>query len=244
MNKLILVMSIFCSSILGKIIEVNTIFEMNKYEGKNVLFLYDIDNTLVRPAQDFGSDQWFFARYKSLAEELKSKERALDQALSEWTAIQYLTKVKEVEPKSAEQIALQQKKGLKIIGFTTRDLCLSRCTKKQLNSLNIDFSKSRPCDEDIYFKNKNGVLYSDGILYTCGTDKGDALFIFLNKIHYYPTKIVFINDKKSHLDEVERACRKHGIEFIGLRYNYMDEDVNSFSLSQFGNNLKRLHNIF
>ena len=41
--------------------------------------------------------------------------------------------------------------------------------------------------------------------------------------------MLFINDKASHLKEVERACEQAKIPFIGLRYGFLDEKVKRFS---------------
>ena len=40
---------------------------------------------------------------------------------------------------------------------------------------------------------------------------------------YTPKTIIFINDKASHLKEIEVAAEEKGIPFIGLRYGYSDE---------------------
>jgi hypothetical protein len=40
---------------------------------------------------------------------------------------------------------------------------------------------------------------------------------------------LFINDKHEHIQQVEKTCQEKGISFIGLRYGYLDDQVEAFS---------------
>jgi histidinol phosphatase-like enzyme len=217
----------FCS-LRALIIEVSSIAAMDQYKEDGVLFLYDIDNTLVKLTQMLGSDQWFYHRYQTLVNEMDSKQEALDKALAEWTSIQYISKIHEVEEGSSAIIKAQQKQGVTLIGFTTRGLALSRCTTRQLKSIGIDFSHTAPTKDDMFFRNTQSIIFREGVLFTSGTHKGKTLCTFLEKLNIKPSKIVFINDKATHLSQVEEACEEMGIPFIGLRYNYLDEEVARF----------------
>ncbi len=115
------------------------------------------------------------------------------------------------------------------MGLTTQGLALATRTVKQLRTLGFDLSKTAPRQSDCYFENGHGVLYRQGILFTSGTDKGKALIRFLELSGARPERVVFLNDKQTHLVEVERALEKAGIEFVGLRYSYSDDRVNRFS---------------
>jgi hypothetical protein len=77
--------------------------------------------------------------------------------------------------------------------------------------------------------NHHGVLFHRGILFTSGTHKGMAMAKFLSQIGHMPKSIVFINDKRQNIEEVEVIAEKYGVPFIGLRYGYVDEKVNNFN---------------
>lgn len=187
-----------------------------------------IDDTLLIPAQTLGTDVWFRDRLKYYQGQEPVYSKALDKALADWEAVRQLTKVNLVEEGSEKIVQeLQQKKRV-VMGLTTQGLALATCTINQLNSLNIDLSETAPYKEDYYFMNKQGVLYRKGILFTSGTDKGVALFKFLDAAGYCPKHIVFINDKASHLQDVEKSVLERGIEYDGLRYSYSDQRVNGF----------------
>lgn len=116
------------------------------------------------------------------------------------------------------------------MGLTTQGLALATRTSIQLKEQKIDLKTASPFAEDVYFLNDHhGVLYRNGILFTSGSHKGKALFTFCEKIGLSPQKIVFINDKTTHLSEIEIEAEKRGVEFIGLRYSYSDAKKAKFS---------------
>ena len=122
-----------------------------------------------------------------------------------------------------------QEKNIPLMGLTTQGLGLSTRTVLQLDTLGIDLSKTAPCKEDCYFVNQRGVLFRNGLLFTEATPKGSALLQFLQLCAHYPKRVVFINDKHTHLADVEQALEQQGIDFIGLRYSYTDARVARFS---------------
>lgn len=226
--KMMFFIMALASAVFADIYEVSSIKEMDKYREEGVLFLYDIDNTLVTLDQMLGSDQWFVYRFNELIAEMNNTQEALDKALAEWTSVQYISKIHEVEKGSSQMIKSQQESGVMCIGFTTRGLTLSHCALSQLNSIGIDFTLSAPVKHDLLFLTSQSIIFRHGVLFTAGTHKGTTLIEFLNQMNFTPTKVVFINDKHKDLTQVEEGCNRLGIPFIGLRYNYLDEEVAAF----------------
>jgi len=228
-NTLFAIFFLLTAQLSGVIIETKNIFDIETHKDEDTLIIYDIDNTLIEPQQTLGSDQWFSHHFFELKKHLKNEEAALEKALSHWLAIQTLSTMKEVQEGTAQLIKKQQNENSLVMGLTTRNYAFSNCTFDQLRSLGIDLSKTAPNKKDHYFKKERMVAALKGILFTSGTHKGDALFAYLDKIKYYPKKIVFINDKKSHLIPVEESCNERNIPFVGLRYGYVDEKVENYN---------------
>lgn len=219
---------LFFAQLSGKILETYHFKEITKHLTPNCLVILDIDDTLLIPAQTLGTDVWYQHRLKHYNSIEKDPAVALDKALSEWQAIRFLTKVKIVEEDTDKIIEQMQKKNIPIMGLSTQELVLTTCTANQLKSLNIDLSKTPPTQEDQYFISQRGVLFRHGILFTSGTPKGVALFKLLDILNYRPEHIIFINDKLTHLKDVEDSVEKRGITFTGLRYSHGDARVASF----------------
>lgn len=220
----------FCFLFLyGEIIEIQTVDEMLPFLEEETLFIFDIDNTIMEPTQTLGSDQWFYHRKDQYLKKGYSPQEALESALAEWMSVQNLTRVKLVEEKIAAIIASLQHEKKGLIGLTTRGLGLATRTIEQLHSLKVDLSLAAPISKEFLLKEPRGVLYRKGILFTAGAHKGKALATFLAEMEELPKKILFINDKRSHIAEVEEACLALNIPFVGLRYGYLDEKVAGFS---------------
>jgi len=234
--KLLLSSLVFLTSILtpfvdlsAKIIETRHFNEIIGYaDYDNVLIILDIDDTLLVPVQTLGTDVWFRDRINVHQREGMAFENAIAKTIIEWEAIRHLTKVKIVEEGIEKNIQAMQKNNVHIMGLTTQSLTLTTCTTQQLLSLGINLFNTAPSRENYYFMNGQGVLYTQGILFTNGTDKGKALFSYLDHIGYLPKFIVFINDKETHLKEVEKEVLPRAVEFIGLRYSYSDSRVDSY----------------
>lgn len=219
----------FGGNLCAEIIETKHFREIEKYILPDTLVLLDIDDTLLLPVQTLGTDVWFCSRLE-FHKRTKEPASALDKALAEWEAIRHLTAVKIVEEGTHEVIDRLQKKNVIVMGLTTQGLALATRTVMQLKSLSIDLSITAPSKQNCYFINgSQGVLYRDGILFTSGTAKGEALKQLLETLDYLPKQILFINDKKTHLRDVEMCMESHNIMFTGLRYSYGDERVANFN---------------
>lgn len=227
----------------GEIIEITNMKEIHQYLKPHTLIVFDIDNTLLETAQELGSDQWFYHQFELYLESGMLLQDALTKTIAEWHAIQNLTQVRIVEDGTDKIIKNLQSEKFDIIGLTTRGLEISECTSNQLKTLNIDLSVTSPTKNDCFFMNGGkGVLFHDGILFTTATHKGNAFFKLLDELELKATHVVFINDKASHIKQLEETCIQKNVPFIGLRYGFLDEKVKSFKaeladiqFKQFGN---------
>ena len=209
----------------AELIEIHNIDEFSKYAAEGTLLVFDIDNTIIEPTQTLGSDQWFHHQIDQYVAKGYPAQEALEIALAEWMAIQNITKVQLVEPAVAGLIAKYQQMGWPLIGLTTRGLGMATRTIDQLQTLGIDLNRSAPIKEDQYFENKGGVLFRGGILFTAGTNKGSAFFKLMDKVGYEVKKVLFVNDKATHLRELEKTCKKREVSFTGLRYGFLDHKI-------------------
>lgn len=233
MKKICFTLLVLClffnqSILTAKIIETNEIESILDYAKPNTLLLFDIDNTLMEPVQELGNDQWFRYQLKKYLKEGLSESLALKKALSEWRSIRNITKMRLIEDEAARVVQTLQEGSYMTMGLTTQGLGLSTRTVEQLEELGIDFTAHSPSKWEHFFDNGGGVLFRGGILFTAGTNKGAALLHFLQLLDYRPEQIVFINDKASHIREVEVMCEREHIPFIGLRYGALDEKVANF----------------
>ena len=131
-----------------------------------------------------------------------------------------------------------------MIGLTKRDPSLSDITWKQISSLNIDFSSTSHVKEDHVFEEAGGTLYKNGVIFVGqGMNKGPALLAFLKKLNKMPKRIVVIDDKLSHIENIASVVEPLGIDFIGIRYGKADEKVKAFDPKIAKKQLEHFHRI-
>lgn len=211
------------------IVETAHFQEIVSYIEKDTLVILDIDDTLLIPKQMLGCDEWFKHRCKEHCATGISSTDALEKTLAEWEAIRHISKMQIVEPGTERVVSSMQELGVTVMGLTTQGLALATRTVEQLKELQLNLTLTAPSPDDTCLAiNRHCILYRKGILFTSGMPKGECLFALCEKIGYEPKRIVFINDKTSHLEDVQSSAETRGIEFIGLRYGFSDQRKEAF----------------
>jgi hypothetical protein len=211
----------------SRIVEIQKIEEVLPYLEEKPFVILDIDNTLIKAKQQLGSDQWFYHNLSRYQNE-HPPENAFRKALSEYQKVVSVASFLPVEAETKKVVDAIIKSGLPVIALTTRGYCLADATVEQLASIGVNLKDSAPVKKDLSFDNGKVVIFHDGILFTHGTHKGDALYLFLDHLGLKPEKILFVNDKKSHLAQLGETVEKRGFTFTGLRYGFLDEEVSTF----------------
>jgi hypothetical protein len=217
------------SFLQAEIYEIAHFEEIYKHLQPDTLIVYDIDDTLIVMNQELGSDHWFYHRFQRHQREGLTNQDALEKALNEWESVQHLSGCKPVEPINPEVVAYTQK-HFTVIGLTTRGLGLATRTCQLLQESGYDLSLNPLTQEELHFMQQNeGILFRKGVLFTAGKHKGECLEKLLKATGTTPKRVLFINDKRSHLLPVEEFCVRAGIPFTGLRYGFVDERRNTFN---------------
>ncbi|MBN4067431.1 DUF2608 domain-containing protein [Simkania negevensis] len=225
---------VFCSS-QELYVETNSIESVKEYiDDGDTLVVFDLDQTVFETAQALGGDEWFYHALQREQERGVPFEEALQTILTKYTHFQMVVKMQPVESVTSELIKELQEAHTPIISLTTRGYEVIRGTMKHLKGMDIDFSVTAPscpnCIQDHVFMQKEPIFYHKGILFTAGDNKGLVFEQLLTHTHYLPKKVVFINDKLSPLESLGHACQKLGIDFVGLRYGYLDEKMKNFNM--------------
>lgn len=96
----------------------------------------------------------------------------------------------------------------------------------RLSQFGIDFTQSAPYASDMALSDLpsfrgNHSLFTHGILFVNGIEKGPALISFLKKISYVPKKIIFIDDREANLTSVERALKEYNPEIVYMPVHFV-----------------------
>jgi phosphoserine phosphatase len=241
MKKLYLATVIFCliSPISNaEIIEKTKLADFIDHADKDTLLIFDIDSTVVEPVQMLGGDAWFWNSLQKELKEGKNKEDALNTVIKPWLEAQKVTDVHPVEPNTASVIKRAQESGIKVMALTSRPHQLAETTLKQLHSVSVDFTLNPPLKKDMNLGADFG-RYISGIIFAANLNgdnfvahnKGAVLVKFLNKLKYNPKKIMFIDDRKKNINNVDEALNSRNIPNLCIRYGAADAQYKTFDVA-------------
>jgi hypothetical protein len=242
---------------------------LKDHNPENILVAFDIDMTLTQPdhpALYYPALKKHLALYQKILAPLTPEQKDLAITLTTQMVPQRL-----IESQTPKTVQALQQKGIKVIaltasltgkfdGFKDKMIFLRR---DQLQKLGIDFTKSLskwtsvisfmdfPQYTGWYPMFYHGVLSSNGEKHI---SKGQVLGALLQHVgSHYPKKvgkpgysphvIVFIDDKKKHLEEVESYLKSHhpNLPFVGIEYqaafDYAPTEIGAKDFEKFWNDL-------
>lgn len=229
-KKLLLILLSMPALLLGKITESSSFSDILKYVENETLVVCDIDNTLIESTRQLGSNQWGEYLIHQLRSSGKSTLEALAIEGKIWRKASPSITMQLVDPETARVIDDLQSRQIHVIGLTARHGNGSAITEEQLQSVRIDLTKNEIVKEKIQIPFRIPAIYENGILY-CSTSntKSAVLTAFLAKTEYQPKRIVFIDDKLSHVQDLEETFKESPIEYIGIRFSGADARVKAFN---------------
>lgn len=211
------------------IVESNTIKDVLNYtKNDQTLVIFDLDNTLVYPKKDVGGDAWFSYQMKQKISTGMSYEDALAVVLPLFFNVQDSLTLYPVETETPNILNFLEKQGIIALGLTARSLPLIARTHVQLKEAGLRLTKSPIFDRELSFNFNKPAVLNHGIMFCNNVNKGTVLINVLRTCDFKPTTIVYVDDKLSHLLEVQKECLDNNIHFIGLRYGKLDEFVSRF----------------
>lgn len=208
----------------GKIIETHTIEDVIHLIDKDAWLIVDLDNTTFEGKQALGHTEWFYDKaYRMMREQDLTLEEATRECYPEWIEIQRVCPVKPVEEAFITALNELQKQGHLVMGLTHRQPSLVDSTLRQLNSIGLNFHESAPSKNIFSVPSSTPTMYRQGVLFTGEYNKKGEIFVrFLSIIDQKPKKVVFIDDKRSHVEDVNQALQKIGVEYLGIHYKAIE----------------------
>lgn len=205
---------------------------------KGTLVIFDLDNTVMMPPQTLGGEEWYDYFVEKRTEEFVSqglnaseaKNKAVDQGLKEWSQFHKNAKVTPVEKQTPQLISDIQGKGVITMALTARPIDLADSTINQLKSIGIDFSQHSISNRTVSVPGENiAKFYKGALLVGPKNNKGTVLVKFLKMIKAKPVKIIFVDNKQHHVDNVEKALADLKIPYFGRRHGAADKKISAMN---------------
>jgi hypothetical protein len=227
-----------------KEIEKKVLEKGKKYGVKNVLVVFDIDNTLMAMPQNFGSDQWFGWQSKNCLKKSAPDycvAKTFDDLLDVQGKIFAMSNMIPSESETPKVVKNLQKKGYKFILLTSRGYTYRNSTERALkmNKMNFIGSSIGPkkgyagtYKPDMGKKKARPVSFMNGVFMTAGLNKGIMLKSLLAKTKTKFKAIIFADDHKKHTVRMQEVLGDiKGIDLTTYRYGAIDKTVKAFKNS-------------
>lgn len=228
MNKfysLLFLLLITSNCLNSKVITIKTINDlMRNIEGSinQALVIFDVDHTLIKPTGLVSNNAWLtYEKEKRMAQGMNYQEIMADLA-KVLMPIQHKISMIPCEESTIAILNIIQEKAQYVIAMTSRRREQASFTVRQLNSLNINFSKTSfktwPTSTTTYEQ-------LDGVFFCSGKDKGPILIELLVALNEVPNNIIIIENSAKKLDNMIQVLRIHcpRIEIIGILYENEDD---------------------
>ncbi len=212
------------------IYQVESLNVLQESVDADTLVVFDVDNVLIvpsEPAFQFPNIYRHKALFKEIVATLSPEEF---DALLNLTVLRFSSEL--LDGDTPRMISGWQREGVKTIALTAvwnglgpegQDLAERR--RKILYEFGIDFSGAFADLTHVSFEHYEqdfgpAPLFYEGILFSgrLDVDKGQLLVDFLQQIPYLPKRVVFVDDWRKNVDNMEAALQKAGIEHIGYHY--------------------------
>lgn len=224
--RLLLGIILICSSFYGeaKILETSHIAEVLPLIDKDTWFLVDLDNTLFEAAQALGHANWFYDEMQKRLQAGMTREEAIRDCYPGWIKTQKVCRVKPLEDDFVPALIQLQHQGIIVMALTHRQPPVASATIHQIQSLGFDFMPTAPSKETFEVPAAFPTLYKQGILFVSDYNKkGDVFMPFLKMLDHNPKKIVFIDDKRKNVEELETIFSQSEIEYTGIYYTAIEK---------------------
>ena len=201
----------------------------------DTLVTFDIDDVLIIP-----KDQILQTKNRKYLEKLNQR---LEQSVGKKNADIFYSIIftqrdnGPVDVKMKDIISELQSKGIKVLALTN---CFTgsfgniesmedwRYNELKKHGYHFDlswrvlkpkvFTGLEKTGKGLSAKNSSMPVFKSGIVFTSAVSKGQALEAFLQYARIVPKKIIFVDDKRKHLESVEEIAKSHNIPFIGIEY--------------------------
>lgn len=207
----------------AKIIETAHVADALPYIDQETWFLVDLDNTMFEGKQALGHANWFYDEIEQRMSGGMSREEAIRDFYPNWIKTQPICSVKALEDDFVPGLIALQNRGITVMGLTHRQPLVAQATVRQVASLGVDFINTAPSKDSFSVAATTPTIYLQGILFVGDYNKKSDVFIpFLSLVGKTPRKVVFIDDKRKNVEELEQTLSKYGIEYVGIYYTAIE----------------------
>lgn len=202
---------------------------LEKISGK-VLYLFDIDNTIITTKSNFGPN---IDKLKEVKKNHNDQSQ-IENLISQWRLSREVILTDNEWPHLLKTIEKPYALTKMDVGRFGEIPSMENWRNNELATLGIKFSPICPIDGEIYTEPEEiGVdnsTFFNGIFYTGNALKGDVVKKILTSHNY--DSVVFVDDRPDQLEDVGGACEKLGVKYLPMQFIIEKQDYPIQSLAE------------
>jgi hypothetical protein len=198
------------------IVQTNQMSEVLSHVDFNTWVFFDIDDTLITSQMQLGRSDYYFVQFTKLRQQGMEEEQAHEICRAHWNEVQEKCPIRLMDPLIPGIVSQIQQMAAYTLGLTARGPQTNLITQRQLRSLNLDFTTSSPSTVSAELPYWH--LYENGVWFVESNGKGHAVRKWFAGLSEHPTKVVFVDDRLHHLENMEAQLSDLSIEYVGVHY--------------------------
>lgn len=204
-------------------------------EKKNALVVFDIDETLIYPKNPVIQLKTI-KKYPEVLEQFRQLEDKKKQLLLTLFVLKNeMHLINENTPSILESLKGKRATTMALTASYAGDIGpfkkMEEYRWKTLSDLGVNFDDAFPRLRPFLLPKESAwelsPMFYKGIIYSCFYPKGQVFVSFLRKLEKLPEYVLFVDDRKQHVEDVEASLEAIGVKCQGLLYqsDYPSEEV-------------------
>ncbi|MFK7872178.1 MAG: DUF2608 domain-containing protein [Oligoflexales bacterium] len=206
------------------------------------LVAFDIDLTLLVPAQSVGMPQWVKARQDHLLRIYSDPQEAYDRLTADFSGVYNLLGFLPAEKETASFLSQLKQKNIATTALTARSLSLMHATRLHLKDNGVTFNSpfhsphtghhTRILEphETPEKKLHHHVAIDRGVVYSSGQHKGMVLEHAIQRSKYDLKHLIFVDDEPHNLYKVSETCKQQNWDCSLFLYTGTRNHIDNFDL--------------
>lgn len=225
-----------------------------KAQGRRVLVVFDIDNTLLTTRQDVGGDSWYVWKRGQDDAATPAGRAAVSDLLRDNSALLELSAMQPTQADMPKLITKLQTKGVFVYALSARGPDLRGATERALGEAGVDLSSAPECGAPLCVKRgrlgeaqihaasvragwaQTGpfrpITVSDGVMLVAGQDKGLMLDLLLASLPTRYDDVWFVDDTQDNVEHVIKAAPHIAARVHPFAYSRLWPDAAAFMQSK------------
>lgn len=189
------------------------------------LVIFDVDDVLIIPTDDFNTQSELRQRYKKELGRKHGREN-IKKILSDFFVKREVQLLDKEMPAFIQTLREKKAHVACLTAWWTGPFgTIERMEDlrfKSFDEMGLDFKDISPFKDNVSFpdrKTRNGTpMIMNGMILTALSPKGDILGLALDTLNHKYKKVIFVDDRYDFLQSVQGLCQERNIEFVGINY--------------------------